>query len=386
MSIPYWRLSSFYFFYFATVGTFIPYWGLYLKSRGFNAFEIGVLSALLGGTRIIAPVLWGWIADRTGKNLRVIRIAAFFNAFFFAGFLWVQGYQWFVWVTIAFSFFWNAALPQFEAITLYHLKSEAHRYTQIRLWGSIGFIVCVLGVGRLLDFQPPVIVPVIIISLMTLIWIASLWTPGLQTIHHGQAAMGFGQILQRPEVWAFLLLNMLLQLAHSPYYVFYSIYLQHHAYSAGLIGQLWALAVVAEIVLFIYMRRLLQRFSLRGILLTSIFLALLRWLLIAWSVNYLGLLIFAQLLHAASFAGVHTTAIHLVHRYFGDQHQGKGQAMYTSLSFGIGGMLGSYYSGYFWESLGAEFVYTMAAIFCSFALVIAYFGIAPTPVRSTEKF
>ncbi len=372
MSLPYWRLSGFYFFYFATVGVLIPYWGLYLKESGFNPVEIGKLFALLSGTRIIAPILWGWIADHTGKNLRVIRIATFFTALLFAGFLTVQGYFWFAWITIGFSFFWNAALPQFEAVTLYHLKAETYRYSRIRLWGSIGFIVAVLSVGRLLDYQSPIILPAVITSLMTLIWLVSLITPATQTTDHDHAAVGMMQIMKKPELWAFLIANMLLQLAHAPYYVFYSIYLKHYHYSAGLTGFLWALGVFAEIILFIYIRRGLKRFSLRTLLLSSILLAIVRWLIIAWCADYFWLLFFAQLLHAATFAGVHVAAIHLVHLYFGDRHQGKGQALYASSSFGLGGMLGSYYSGYYWESFGAEFVYSMAAAFCSIALVIVY--------------
>ncbi|MFA6051786.1 MAG: MFS transporter [Methylobacter sp.] len=372
MSVPYWRLSGFYFFYFATVGGLLPYWNLYLKETGFNPVEIGELSALLGGTRIIAPVLWGWIADRTGKNLRIIRIASFFAALVFSGFLTIHGYFWYVWITIGFSFFWNAALPQFEVITLRHLKNEAHRYSQIRLWGSIGFIVAVLGIGWLLDNQPHIILPVVLASLLVLIWLVSLMTPATQAITHETVSVGILQILKKPEVLAFLAVNTLLQLAHAPYYVFYSIYLKHYHYTASLTGFLWALAVAAEIVLFVYMSRLLKRFSLRTILLFSILLAVVRWLMIAWCVEYFWLLIFAQLLHAATFAGAHVAAIHLVHLYFGQQHQGKGQALYSSLSYGLGGMLGSYYSGQYWESLGAEFVYSMAAICCGVAFLIAY--------------
>ena len=166
MSVPYWRLSGFYFFYFATLGVFLPYWSLYLKDSGFSPIEIGELSALLVGTKIIAPNLWGWIADHTGKSLRIIRIASFFAALLFVGFLLAQHYFWFAWITIAFSFFWNAVLPQFEAVTLFHLKNEPHRYSQIRLWGSIGFIVSVLGIGWLLDSRPIVLLPVVITALL----------------------------------------------------------------------------------------------------------------------------------------------------------------------------------------------------------------------------
>jgi PPP family 3-phenylpropionic acid transporter len=372
-TIPYWRLSGFYFFYFATLGSFIPYWSLYLKHIGFNAEAIGELSALLIGTKMVSPNLWGWIADRTGKSLRIIRGAAFFAFFLFMGFLFFQGYVWFAWITLIFSFFWNAALPQFEAVTLQHVKTEPHRYSRIRLWGSVGFIAAVLGVGHLLDELGIEHLPVVVITILGLMWLMSLIIPEAKrtAIHHADS-ISMMQILKKPEVLAFLLVSLLVQLAHSPYYVFYSIYLKHYHYSASDTGLLWTYGVIAEIILFIYMKRLLKRFSLRVLLLSSLVLSVLRWFLIAQYAGQLISLIIAQILHAATFAGTHVAAMHLIYDYFGEQHQGKGQALYTSLSFGLGGVLGSLYAGYLWESQSPEFVYLVAAIVCCIALLIAY--------------
>ncbi|MGZ8186179.1 MAG: MFS transporter [Methylobacter sp.] len=372
MTVPYWRLSGFYFFFFATLGGHLPYWSLYLKDSGFNAVEIGKLSALLFGTKIIAPNLWGWIADHTCKSLRIIRLASFFAALIFAGFLFTHSYFWFAWITIGFSFFWNAVLPQFEAATLFHLKSEPHRYSQIRLWGSFGFIVTVLTIGWLLDSQPITVLPQVITALLILTWGVTLITPQAHVTSDGSAPVSLLHLLKKPAVLAFLAVYMILQVAHAPYYVFYSIYLNHYHYTGTLTGFLWALGVLAEIFLFIYMRHLLKRFSLRQILLCSILLSLVRWLLIAWYADYLGVLIIAQLLHAATFGSAHVAAIHLVQLYFGHQHQGKGQALYSSVGMGLGGMLGSLFGGYYWEALSPELVFTMAAIACSVAFVIAY--------------
>ncbi len=247
----------------------MPYWSLYLKNCGFDAAEIGELTALMVGTKIIAPNLWGWIADHTGKSLRVIRIASFFATLLFAGFLYQQSYQWFALVTVGFSFFWNAALPQYEAATLHHLKDQSHRYSHIRLWGSIGFIITVLAVGHSLDLYPISLLPWIIVALFASIWIISLVTPEVSSARASQAAMGIWKIVKQPEVIAFLLVYMLLQAAHGPYYVFFSIYLKQYHYSSTLIGMLWSLGAIAEIFIFILMRQLLKFVSLRRILLIS---------------------------------------------------------------------------------------------------------------------
>jgi len=372
MAIPYWRLSSFYFFYFATLGGFLPYWSLYLEYIKFNALEIGELSALMVATKIIAPNLWGWIADHTGKSLRVIRIASFFATVIFVGFLFKDNYLWVAMITVGFSFFWNAALPQFEAATLFHLKEEPHRYSRIRLWGSIGFIITVMCIGWLIDVLSIDYLPEMIICMLAMIWLVSLVTPETNASQHNETKVGVFKIIKQPEIIAFFMVYMLLQLAHGPYYVFYSIYLNQFSYSSTMIGSLWALGVCAEVLLFIFMNQVLKWISLRHILLASVFLSICRWLIIAYCVDSLPLMVFAQLLHAATFGSSHVVAIHLVHKYFGDHHQGKGQALYSSLSFGLGGMIGSLGSGYLWEIQGATFVFSMAAICCCIALIIAY--------------
>jgi PPP family 3-phenylpropionic acid transporter len=385
MAIPYWRLSAFYCFYFASLGALLPFWSLYLKARGFNALEIGELSALLVGTKIIAPNIWGWIADHTGKSLQIIRLTTFFAALFFLAFLWVSDYLGFAAVTLAFSFFWNATLPQFEVATLFHIQTEPLRYARIRLWGSVGFIAAVLGIGWLLDYQPIAILPVIIAGLLALTWLVALVTPETPPKRHKQADTGIWPLVFTTKVLAFLLVYLLLQTAHSPYYVFFSIYLKGYGYSATLTGFLWALGVFAEIILFMLMRRLLQRVDLRRILLVSILLSGLRWFLIARYAHRLDIILIAQVCHAASFGSLHVVAMHLIQEYFGKHHQGKGQALYTSVSFGLGGVLGGYYSGFLWDLVGPERLFLLAACCCAVAFVIAFLWIKNPPIQAKQQ-
>ncbi|PKD40851.1 MFS transporter [Methylomonas sp. Kb3] len=376
MSVPYWRLSGFYFCYFATLGAFLPFWSLYLKQVGFAATEIGELTAFLVATKIIAPNYWGWLADKTGRSLRLIRITSLLSVLCFAGFLYRSDYLWFAAVTVLFSFFWNATLPQFEAATLFHLQVEPQRYSQIRLWGSIGFIAAVLGIGRFLDQFSIAYLPWIIGSLMLMNWLMALITPEAKPRLTHSNTGGIRQILMKPELLAFLLVYMLLQVAHGPYYVFYSVYLKQHGYSATETGLLWASGVAAEVLLFMAMRQLLKWLSPRTLLLFAVSLSVVRWLLIADGVDSLALTIIAQILHAATFGVAHVVAMQLLFQYFGERHQSKGQALYSSISFGLGGMIGSLYSGYFWDMLGGRLVYIIAALVCCVALLITYIGVA----------
>ena len=374
-TLPYWRLSAFYFCYFATLGAFLPFWSLYLKKTGFNAAEIGELTALLVATKIIAPNLWGWLADKTGRHLLLIRLTCLLAMTLFAGFFYRHDFVWYALVTVAFSFFWNATLPQFEAAALLHLRDYPQCYSRVRLWGSVGFIAAVLGVGRYADYFDIGFLPQILLGLLGLNWLAALLTPEAKAVKLSREGDGVWQVLSKPEVLAFFCVYMLLQVAHGPYYVFYSVYLAQHGYSASTTGMLWALGVCAEILLFMLAVPLLKNFKLRNLLLLSLGLSLGRWLLIAYQADVEFWVVVAQLLHAASFGLAHVVAIQLLNSYFGDRHQGVGQALYSSLSFGLGGMLGSLYSGYYWESLGGSLVFAIAALATGLAFLLAFLAV-----------
>jgi PPP family 3-phenylpropionic acid transporter len=154
--------------------------------------------------------------------------------------------------------------------------------------------------------------------------------------------------------------------AHGPYYTFYSIHLVDHGYSTGLTGWLWALGVIGEIAIFMWLPRLYAAFTLRSILIASFALAAARFLLIGWGAGSLTLLLIAQALHAASFGSFHAAAIGIIHQLFRGRHQARGQAIYGSLTFGVGGTLGALASGVLWNPAGPGVTFTAAAA-CAFA-------------------
>jgi len=371
--MPYWRLSGFYFFYFATLGALVPYWGLYLQSIGFTPVDIGVLMALLMLSRIVAPVIWAWIADHHAQRMRVVRIAALITVIAFSGVFFGTGFWWLAAVMMVFSFFWNASLPLLEVITMNHSGGHAGVYGRVRLWGSLGFIASVLALGPVIDVYGPWWVLPSLMTLMGGIWLYSQLLPESEvqapTLHAGRLR----DVLRRPEVVAFLLACFLMQASHGPYYTFYSIYLEGHGYSKSLIGVLWAFAVVCEIGVFLVMRRLLQYVALRVVLLMSFALAALRWLLIGHYPESLSVLIIAQVLHAATFGSFHASAIQMVYRFFTGRHQHRGQAIYGSASFGLGGAVGSFYSGHTWATLGPTISFDIAAVLAGLAFVVALF-------------
>lgn len=369
--LPYWRLSAFYFFYFAMLGATAPFLPLYFQHLGFAPARIGELVAIPMLMRCLAPNLWGWLGDRSGQRLRIVRFGALCTLLSFALIFVDQSYAWLALVMALHAFFWHAVLPQFEVITLAHLREQSARYSQVRLWGSIGFIVAVIGLGELFERFSPGLFPAMVVLILAGILLGSLWVPNaVPQARAGQGGEGgFLAQLLRPGVPAFFLCVCLMQLSHGPYYTFLTLHLERLGYERGFIGQMWALGVVAEIVLFLFMARILTRFSVRWVLAASFLLAALRWLLLGNLADHLGVLLFAQLLHAATFGSFHAAAIHFVQRSFGPNQQGQGQALYAALA-GTGGALGALYAGYSWESLGAAWTFAIASLVALAAAII----------------
>ncbi|QNH03914.1 MFS transporter [Pseudomonas sp. B11D7D] len=370
-ALPYWRLSGFYFFYFALLGGTAPFLALYFDHLGFSPARIGELIAIPMLMRCLAPNLWGWLGDHTGQRLLIVRFGALCTLVCFAGIFFSQSYAWLALIMATHAFFWHAVLPQFEVITLAHLREQAARYSQIRLWGSIGFIVAVVGLGLLFEWLSLDAYPAALLVIMAGIVVSSFWVPNAQPVLRPSTleSEGFVRQLRRPGILAFYLSVGLMQLSNGPYYTFLTLHLEGVGYSRGAIGLFWALGVVAEILLFLIMARLLQRYSLRAVLLASFLITAVRWLLLGSLAQYLPVLLLAQCMHAATFGAFHAACIHFVQRGFSDRQQGQAQALYVSLA-GIGGALGALYAGYSWKSLGPAWTFAIASLVALLAAFI----------------
>ncbi len=359
--IPYWRLSGFYFFYFAFVGAMAPFWGLYLHSLEFNAFQIGVLMSLLQVMRIFAPNIWGHIADRTGKRIAIVQLAALVCLVAFIGVFFAKTFWWLFAVMSLISFFWSASLPLVEATTLTHLGDHSDRYGRIRLWGSVGFILVVVGLGALLDHASISLMPWVVMGLLVGIVLTSRMIPEAEIAHHEHVHIPMRAVLRRPEVVTLFAAALLMAAAHGPYYTFFTLHLVQTGYSKSFAGWLWALGVVCEIGIFLVMPRVFRSLRPETVLLATLLIAAVRFLLIGWQADNLPVLLFAQLLHALTFGAYHASALALVHRHFTGKNQARGQALYNSVAFGVGGTIGSLYSGAAWDALGAGATFSIAS-------------------------
>ena len=381
-ALPYWRLSGYYFFYFAFNGAFLPYFGLYLQSIHFSAWDIGLLMSLMSVMRLFGPGLWGWLADSSGRRVPIVCLAALVSLFGFSLFFWQSSFGGVMLAIGVLAFFWSAALPLVESLTFNHLREASGQYSRIRLWGSVGFVVTVLGTGALLDHVA--IESVLIVCWILLVGIlgVALTLPEAAPTPHQETQKSIFGLLRQSRIQALMAASFAMAVAHGAFYVFYSIHLAGQAYSKADIGLLWSLGVLAEIVVFMVMARVLQVFSLRTILLACFAAAFVRFLLIGWCVNSPSLVILAQLLHGLTFGACHAASIAAVNRWFPGKAQARGQAIYSSVSFGAGSLLGGMISGWMWDTAGSAWTFGVSSLFALVGLFLIAFGV---PADSREE-
>ncbi|KOR30966.1 hypothetical protein TI04_03245 [Achromatium sp. WMS2] len=377
--MPYLRLAALYFCYFAALGAVFPFWGLYLKQKhGVSPLDIGELMAILMATKTVAPNLWTAFTSNYDPITQV-RIAAFLNWISFLGIFWAQNFWQLALVIGLFGCFWHAVLPQIEVITLSYLQDQANNYSLIRLWGSIGFIVTVMVLSQASVNYGLQIVPITILTLYVGLWIVSLSIPKRQFNTSDAVEIKLNDnILARNML---LVICFLMQVSHGAYYAFYSIYLEQYHYTNSIIGIFWILGVSAEIGIFLSMGRIMKYYGARNVVLISLGAAVLRWLLIGLLPEYFGILVMAQVLHALTFGAFHAAAIHLVHRYFVGTEQSFGQALYSGVSFGAGGAVGSLISGNLWVTYGATITFIAAASIAWAGMLLAWWYLESDKIK-----
>jgi len=359
------RLSAFYFAFFAYAGAYVAYFPLYLAHRGLSALEIAWVLALPAVTRIFAPAAWGWLADRSGAHRGIVAFSCAVTAAAFAALPFTPHIAW---VVALMSLLAGGALPLVEAITLASLAGESGRYGPIRLWGSIGFIVLVLAGGAWLDAQPVATLPAVIVVLNLAALAIALALPAAQPA----TAAARAPLRFTPAVRALFGVGFSNAVAHGALYAFLTLHLEGLGYRATSIGMLWTLGVLAEIVVFFYLPQLFRRYALSSILAATCVCGLVRFLAIGWLAAELWIVLLAQLLHAATFGAFHAAAVAAAHRIFPEHAQARGQTLFSSVTYGAGAAVGLVIAGWAWQGGAAPLAFSVSALA---ALLGAFFAV-----------
>lgn len=372
MPVPTSRLAAFYFAYFLALGAFSPYFSPHLESRGLDAQQISLLMGLWYGSRVFAPPLWHAWLRRRGHGGRWLVAGCALTLAGFSLFLLPLPSVGLALVMLVFASFYNAVMPQFEAVTLEQLGAQRHRYSRVRLWGSIGFLLANLGYGWLLQavgYASLVLWMLPAYGLLLACAVANRSAAAAVALRAPDAARTESAAGPAP-VLMLLWIAGLMQACHAPLYVYLSLFLAEHGWTPAMIGLAWALGVVAEVGMFAIMPQLLSRHDPRWLMAACLAAGGVRWWLTAAHPGDVGVVLALQLLHALTFAAFHASVMAMLSAGRSGAGLARAQAWLYGFASGGGGVVGALLAGWCWQQLGHAATFEAASLLSVLTLLL----------------
>jgi PPP family 3-phenylpropionic acid transporter len=365
-----WRFAAFYLAYYAALGAYTPYVGRFVDAHGHGGWVVGGMLVLWYGSRVLGPPLWTLLLGRSRRPGLVFVGGCAATLASFAGFTVTDSALALLSVMAVFGLFYNAVMPQFEAMTLTALGASTQQYGRIRVWGSLGFLLVAGSYGTLLDHFGSTAFPWLTLPLFA----AMLWAGWLHrrdpAPEPGPPMAEAGHLWKRPGIRRFLLMALLMQAGFGPFYVFFTLHLQAAGHDGTVVGLLWATGVLVEILLFWQAPRLLQRFGAPRLLTACIAVTVLRWIATALWPEVLPLMLLAQASHAFGFALFHACCMRLMAEYFPGRRAAAGQGLLYGFGSGLGGVLGSLLAAAMWVHAGGQAAFLAGAAATLAALLV----------------
>lgn len=364
------RTASFYAVSCILMGVQLPFFPVWLQSKGFDAGQVGAILSATALMRIVSVTTATRAADHH-FGIRLVIIAfgmATATGFTLLGFtdqLWLI-----VALTIFTAFSHTPAMALLDAYALRGLKLRGRAYGPVRLWGSASFIVANIAAGFAFD----------IIDTRNLIWLLSasaiatamtaIWLMPLPPVPPlADASQPARPLWRSPGFLAIVIAASLVQSSHAAYYGFSTIAWKAAGFDGVAIGALWALGVIAEIVLFALSGRLPPAFGPVPLLMLGAAGAVLRWTAMAldppgWSLPLL------QCLHALSFGASHLGAIAFL-AHAAPEGRGATAQGYFSIAQGITLGFCMLLAGFLYERVGMLSYLAMAVVALCGGLIAA---------------
>lgn len=355
------RLSLFYAAFYGMIGVQLPFWPVWLSSRGLSATEIGLLLALGAGIRVVAsPLIAGW-ADRRGTRRPVIIGLAFCTLASFALFALFHGFWPILAVTMAMTVTWAPVMPLGETLVNLAVRRRGLQYGPIRLWGSLSFIATAALAGQILMGRPETVIYWLLIGLLAVTAVTCVLLPEAPPDSDGGTRPPLRAILANPGFLLFLATAGLIQSSHGVYYGFATLYWKSLGHSESVIGALWAEGVIAEIILFAFGGRVSRLLSPTALILIGAAGAVIRWSVTGLT-DSLPILAVVQLLHAATFGATHLGAINFIMQRVPAALSATAMSLYGSVLSGLAMGASIFVSGPLYAAFGGGAYLAMAGI------------------------
>lgn len=370
-------ILAFMFLSFLGSGAYSPYLQLYFRERHLSDVQIGVLTGVGPALAIFVPLLWGLAGDRSRRVRLLLALTSALAAASFMGLSLGTAFAALVLFSALFNAFALAGGPLGTALVLAEAQRLGTDYGSLRMWGSVGFGIGILGAGRLVSqFGTGAIfaaysIPVML-GLVPLLFLRDAEMSS-KPLHLSRV----WQVLANRKLQALLLATLLWRVTASAYYTFFTIYITDLGATATLVSVAWAIGLAGEVTVLRFSGALSRRIGVRGLMLAGLLGSAVRWAVYAvipgpeWALPF-------QVLHGLTFGATTTAAVLAVDRLFPQELRSTGQGVLGIVMWGIGGLIGSVLAGVAAEALGVRPLFALSAVGAAATGLLIYRTLRPT--------
>lgn len=346
------------------IGIRVPYIPVWLEERGLDASQIGLVLAAGLFVRLIVTPMVAAAADRRGRARPYLLLLAVGGLLTYAAYLPAYGFWSILFVMMLSSAFTPTLMPLGESATMRLAYKHNLDYGRIRLWGSVAFIVFALLGGPLIEGGHADRVIWLLMFGAVLVFAAALVMPEAGPVEPAAGENGVPRrspwaLLANPAVFCFLAVTTLVHASHAVYYAFATIHWQSAGHSGLVIGTLWSVSVIAEILFFAFSARLVRRVNPVSLMAAGAAASVVRWVLTGLTTDFAALAVI-QVLHAVTYGALHLGAMHFIARAVPVRVSGSAQSLYSAIPMGLGLGVAIFAAGPLYAALGGGAFQVMA--------------------------
>jgi len=353
-------LAGYYFLYFSAVGITLPFLPAYLKSLTLTGTQVGLLLSLGPLMSLIAPPLWGHLADRLGRPDRVLNVVTLGALLCLLPLLWAERFGLLAACLASYAAFNSAITPLMDSLALQRVQLDGGSYAHLRLFGSLGFIVSSMAFGFAVSApsRAAVLVPLAVVSVL-LVWSFSL--RARSSLSRSPNPLAGLKLLGQREIAVFLAGTSLHWLSCAPFHGLYAIHVATLGLKPRVVGVSISCGVLAELVVMALYPRFATRFSPPQLLLFAFLTSVLRWAGMAVATHPLAL-VALSLLHGMTFGAFYLAAMSYLAQRVPPEIRASGQALFAAWTFGLGGLFGFLGAGAGYDAFGGHRMFALAAL------------------------
>lgn len=372
-------LSTNYFLQFLVTGTFLPFWMVYLTSvKNLSVLEASSIFSMLYIARVISGIFLSpylikkYNIDITlklsvGIGLILAVSYGFTNEKIVLGL-----------ITFLFGMIYFMVSPLVEGLASLFLREENIDYGKARTYGSLGFTVIGIIIGGILGYVGNEALYYILIFLVAL-YLVFMFLPQPKLVKNlsfeepnakKEKESLYSWVLKDRNAILLIITVFLYQLSHTAYNNYNALYLESMNISAKwLSGVILNVSVIAEIIFFIFSKRLVKRIKPKNLMIFAGVCAIIRWGALAMFHNIYVFTIM-QTFHAITFAVAHIAFILILNKDYNNKEIIDMQNLYTAICFQLSMAIGLYIMGALWD-ISTSYVFYASAIIAAIGTVVA---------------